>query len=200
MSPRSKKIAEQMRGRSREAILNAALELFAKQGYSGTTTDAIARNARVSKGLIFSHFATKQDILFSIVDEQFGRIINNVHKENDARPAKEKLISFVDATLDLIKNDPLLARLSLQLNIDDGYRKLMKNKKTKEYLDLFLAQLKGIFKELGSNKPELDSYILMFLFDGIVANYTVAPELFPIDDIKNHLVDLLTTRWGAASD
>lgn len=35
----------------------------------------------------------------------------------------------------------------------------------------------------------------MFMFDGIVANYTVAPELFPIDAIKDHLVDILVSRW-----
>jgi len=200
VSPRSKKIAEQMRGRTREAILASSLELFAKRGYSATTTEEIARKAKVSKGLIFSHFDTKQDILFAIVDEQFDRIISNVLKENDARPAKERLVSFVDATVDLIKNDPLLARLSLQLNLDDGYRKLMKNKKTKQYLDAFLSQMKAVFSELGSNKPELDSFILMFLFDGIVANYTVAPELFPIDDIKHHLVDILVSRWGTSGD
>jgi len=189
-----------MRGRTREAILASSLELFAKRGYSATTTEEIARKAKVSKGLIFSHFDTKQDILFAIVDEQFDRIISNVLKENDARPAKERLVSFVDATVDLIKNDPLLARLSLQLNLDDGYRKLMKNKKTKQYLDAFLSQMKAVFSELGSNKPELDSFILMFLFDGIVANYTVAPELFPIDDIKHHLVDILVSRWGTSGD
>ena len=195
MSPRSKKISEMMRGRTREAILSASLDLFAKRGYSGTTTEQIAKKARVSKGLIFSHFETKQDILFAIVDEQFDRIIGNALRKDDTRAAKEKLISFVDATVDLIKNEPLLVRLSLQLNLDDGYRKLMKNKRTKEYLDAFLSQMKSVFRELGSTKPDLDSFLLMFMFDGIVANYTVAPELFPIDAIKNHFVETLLSRW-----
>jgi AcrR family transcriptional regulator len=186
-----------MRGRTRESILSASLDLFAKRGYSATTTEQIAKKAKVSKGLIFSHFDTKQDILFAIVDEQFDRIIGNVLRKDDSRAAKEKLISFVDATVDLIKNEPLLVRLSLQLNLDDGYRKLMKNKKTKEYLDAFLSQMKSVFTELGSTKPELDSFILMFMFDGIIANYTVAPELFPIDAIKDHLIDLLASRWAS---
>ena len=189
-----------MRGRTRKAILSSSLELFAKQGYSATTADQIAKKAKVSKGLIFSHFDTKQDILFAIVDEQFDRIIKNNLNADRTKTPKERLVSFVDATVDLIKSDPLLVRLSLQLNLDDGYRKLMKNKKTKEYLDLFLSQMKTVFTELGSTKPELDSFIMMFLFDGIIANYTVAPELFPIDDIKEHLVDLLTTRWGTTED
>jgi len=36
----------------------------------------------------------------------------------------------------------------------------------------------------------------MFVFDGIVANYTVAPELFPIDAIMEHLIETLLLRWG----
>jgi hypothetical protein len=35
----------------------------------------------------------------------------------------------------------------------------------------------------------------MFVFDGVVANYTVAPELFPIDAITHHLIETLTSRW-----
>lgn len=198
MSPRSKKIAEMMRGRTREAILIASLELFAKRGYSATTTEEIARKAGISKGLIFAHFGTKQDILFTIFDEQFDRVLPRFFKKNDPRPARERLISLVDAWLELIKNEPLLIRLSLQLNLDEQFRKLIKMKKAKEMYDAFLSQMNKLFKELGSPNPKLDTFILMFLFDGIVANYTVAPEFFPIDDIKNHLVELLSARWGIA--
>ena len=64
-----------MRGMTREAIISASLELFAKHGYSATTTEAIAKKAHISKGLIFTHFSTKQDLLFAILDEQIEHII-----------------------------------------------------------------------------------------------------------------------------
>jgi AcrR family transcriptional regulator len=195
MSPRSKKVSEIMRGKTREAILSASLELFAKRGYSATTTEEIAKRARISKGLIFTHFAKKQEILFAILDEQFDRIMPRFFKQNDPRPAKEKLISLVDAWLELIKTEPLLVRLSLQLNLDDEYRKLLRKKRWRDYFDSYLSQMKRMFKEMGSDKPDLDCFVLMFMFDGIVANYTVAPELFPIDAIKDHLVDQLAARW-----
>lgn len=179
----------------------ASLELFAKRGYSGTTTEAIARKAGVSKGLIFTHFATKQEILFAILDEQFDRVLPRFFLEHDSRPAKEKLTSLVNSWLELIKSDPLLVRLSLQLNLADEYRMAITNKRGKEYLGRFLSQMKSLFKELGSHEPELDCYLLMFLFDGIIANYTIAPELFPIDAIKDHLINLLLTRTrNAAND
>lgn len=200
MSPRSKRLSEEMRGKTREAILSASLELFAKRGYSATTTEQIASQAGISKGLIFTHFETKQDILLAIFDEQFERIMPRFFQEDDARPAKDRLLGIIDSWLEFIKNDPMLVRLSLHLNLDDEYRKLMRNKKTIAYFDNFVAQMTKMVKDSGSDKPELDTFILMFMFDGIVANYTVAPELFPIDAIKNHFVDLMVSRWGNAGN
>ncbi len=195
MSPRSKKIAEMMRGKSRESILLASLELFAKRGYSATTTEMIARQAGISKGLIFTHFKTKEDILFAIFDEQYELIMPRFFVENDVRPAKERIVAIIDAWLELIKTEPLLVRLSLRLNLDDEYRKILRNEKAMEFFDKFVDQMMGLLKEAGSDNPKLDTYLFMFFFDGIVANYTVAPELFPIDAIKERMVQLLVERW-----
>ncbi len=200
MSPRSKTVAEQMRGKTRKAILSASLELFARRGYSATTTEAIARRARISKGLIFTHFTTKLEILFAILDEQYDRVLPRFFLKNDSRPPREKLASLLDAWLGMIKTDPLLVRLSLQLNLDDAFRRVMSRKKGKEYLDQLLFHMKSLFTELGSREPELDCFLLMFLFDGITANYTVAPDLFPIDAIKDHLLNLLQASWRTSTD
>lgn len=188
-----------MRGKTRQAIISASLELFAKHGYSATTTEEIAKKARISKGLIFAHFSTKQDLLFAILDEEIERIIPELFHDNDPRPAKERFIALVNSWLQVIKNEPLLVRLSLQLNLDDEYRKLLK-KKGKQYFEATFNRLCKLIEQLGSDKPELDCFLLMFVFDGIVANYTVAPELFPIDAIIEHLIETLLLRWEKSSD
>jgi len=194
MAPRSRKTSELMREKTRAAILSAALELFAKRGYSATTTDEIAKKAGISKGLIYSHFRAKEDVLFAMFDSYKDP---RVFSDTDKRQPFERLMSIIDGWLELIRKEPLLARLSLQLNLDDEYRRIIRSKKAMSYYNTFLREMKKLLKDLGSTRPDLDTFILVFLFDGIVANYTVAPDLFPIDDIKNHLVELLTARWGA---
>lgn len=194
MSPRSKKLSDQMKAESRTSILNAALELFAKKGFSATTTDEIARKAKVSKGLIFSHFSSKEDLLISMMDEVVERWFPNFDDMDDGREPKEKFISFIDRWLDLIRTEPYVVRLGLQLNLDDVYRKVI-TKKGAEYIERFFGRMKKLLKQLGSKHPDLDCYLLMFLFDGVTANYTVAPELFPIDAIINHFVDLMFSKW-----
>jgi AcrR family transcriptional regulator len=183
-----------MKAKSRSAIISAAVELFAKKGFSATTTDEIARKAKVSKGLIFSHFATKQDILLAIYDEELERLLPKADEKDNARPAKERFISLVNSWLSLLKDEPSLVRLSLQMNLDEGWRKLLK-RKGKQYIELYLDRMRDLLVQLGSKKPDLDSYLLGVLFDGITANYFVAPELFPIDAIKDHFIETLLSRW-----
>ena len=45
-----------------EAILSAAAELFLAQGFQGTSMDAVAQRAGVSKQTVYSHFANKEEL------------------------------------------------------------------------------------------------------------------------------------------
>ena len=45
-----------------EAILGAAAELFLAQGFQGTSMDAVAKRAGVSKQTVYSHFANKEEL------------------------------------------------------------------------------------------------------------------------------------------
>jgi AcrR family transcriptional regulator len=61
---------ERRRLRTREAIQNAALELFAERGYRETTIAAIAARADVATRTVTVHFPTKEELLFDY--EPFG--------------------------------------------------------------------------------------------------------------------------------
>ena len=52
----------------RSQILQVAIRLFSRNGFSGTTTKEIARAAGVSEAIIFRHFATKEELYHAILD------------------------------------------------------------------------------------------------------------------------------------
>ena len=54
----------------REAVVEAAFELFLKQGFHSTTTRDIARQAGISAGAPFTYFKDKEEILFYIVSKE----------------------------------------------------------------------------------------------------------------------------------
>ena len=65
----------------REAILAAAMAVFAERGYHGASVDDVASAAGVSKALIYEHFPSKKDLHASLVerevDELFARLAAN---------------------------------------------------------------------------------------------------------------------------
>ena len=57
-----------MGGDTKKRILEAALELFAQSGYLGTSMSDIANQLEITKGALYKHYTSKQEILDSIVE------------------------------------------------------------------------------------------------------------------------------------
>lgn len=56
----------------RQDILMAAMQLFAKKGFRGTTTRDLASQAEVNEAIIFRHFKTKEDLYSAILEHKAG--------------------------------------------------------------------------------------------------------------------------------
>lgn len=54
----------------RNQLIDVAIDLFSRKGFSGTTTKEIAAAAGVTEAIIFRHFATKQDLYKAILDKR----------------------------------------------------------------------------------------------------------------------------------
>jgi AcrR family transcriptional regulator len=70
--------AEQV-ARNREALLDAARQVFRDHGYAGASLDAVAEAAGFTKGAVYSHFANKADLFLQLlearIEERFRRQI-----------------------------------------------------------------------------------------------------------------------------
>lgn len=56
----------------RQDIIRAAIELFAKKGFRGTTTRDLASHAEINEAIIFRHFKTKQELYTAILEYKLG--------------------------------------------------------------------------------------------------------------------------------
>lgn len=59
------------RGEVRDRILDAALEVFAAEGFAGATIDAIGQAAGFTKGAVYSNFESKDELFLALLDRQF---------------------------------------------------------------------------------------------------------------------------------
>lgn len=65
---------------TRDALMGAALALFARHGYEETTVAQIAGEAGVAKGTFFNYFQTKEDVLVQVVEVQLEWVVEQLHR------------------------------------------------------------------------------------------------------------------------
>jgi AcrR family transcriptional regulator len=103
------------RDRTRDAILEAALQLFAERGYIGTRVEDIAQEAGISRATFYKHFAERDQIL----EHLFGRLLAGaveVVPPPDADPGSQ-VRALLDAAAGTMMEDDLLARFVYSIPI-----------------------------------------------------------------------------------
>lgn len=63
-----------------QKILNQAMRIFLEKGYHGTSIDEITKAAGLTKGALYWHFKSKEDLLRRIIDEHEERFLNGLIK------------------------------------------------------------------------------------------------------------------------
>ena len=75
-SPRSLK--ERQRSEREQLILNAAEGLLVEKGYSAMSVDEIASHVGISKGTVYLHFPSKEDLLLALIVREFTTYSNHI--------------------------------------------------------------------------------------------------------------------------
>lgn len=103
---------ERQRQRIRSAILEAALELFAEQGYAATTIDQIAERADLARRTVFNHFPRKRDMLDAWVVERRELVAARLSEGGVRRaPARRQLELQMEVLAKANEEDPRMARV-----------------------------------------------------------------------------------------
>ncbi len=97
---------------SRAAILRAAAEEFAEHGIAGARTEAIARQARVNKALLYYYFKDKETLYGAVLDNAFSGLKATVFRVLDSDlPAREKIMTYAGTYFDFIASNQVYPRL-----------------------------------------------------------------------------------------
>lgn len=110
-----------LKGPERKAqIIEVAADLFASQGFNGTTTRQIAETAGVSEATLFKHFSTKEDLYTAIIDTKTrAELIVEPAREAASRGDDRAVFSIVAKNIiEGHRKNPALIRLLLHSALD----------------------------------------------------------------------------------
>ena len=102
--------------KKQDNILNAALELFSKEGFHATSTSKIAQVADVSEGLVFRHFINKEGLLNVLLAECQNKINTWLNLVLNEQEPKQLLSKILMIPFDLDESDIKYWKLLLKLN------------------------------------------------------------------------------------
>ncbi len=157
------------------------MEIFVRKGYHGTSILDITRKAGFTKGALYSHFASKGELLLRIIEEYRSRFIDGmIHAleqcSGDALARIHRVISFM-AKLAL-ENPELcvfLTFLTMELNGDEDFEPALKRVYL-EYRRIITDVIsqgirQGVFKR--HLDPQVSALTFIALHDGVLHQWVL---------------------------
>ncbi len=103
----ARKARQAIREENERALLEAAEQVFAEQGFAGATTAAIARRAGVPKANLHYYFATKEALYRSVIERVLTAWLAAAASFDASDDPREALSAYIGAKMDLARAMPL---------------------------------------------------------------------------------------------
>jgi AcrR family transcriptional regulator len=189
MSPRTNDQLQLLRENKKQQILNAALKVFAAHGYNGATINMIAREVGMAKGLMYSYYESKENLVEELIHFGLQKAVSFMEEKpanslTTKKAFEESLRNIISLFLEEADFWRLYTLLALQPKLAAKFKK--------EAL-VFIQQYLGIymeyFKKKKSRNPMAEAIMFGAVLDGLLFDLLVAPDEYPLDDVIKMIVE-----------
>jgi len=196
---------ESLREQRKEAILEAAAEVFAQKGYHRATIKEIAARVGIAPGTIYLYFESKRALLLSIADRLITQRVSEVLEQASSLDAQGYIAAVLQERLDFFRrNQPFLQALATEVWTDESLRRRFF---TQVLAPVFASGARYLEKKVAEGvlrpcRVEIvapavaGSIILISLLRIFVPEYTLAdvPEDELIEELTRLYLDGLSAR------
>lgn len=195
---------QQRSEKTKGTIIDAAKKLFFAHGFSDVSTEQIAKESGISKGGIFHHFSSKEELGLSVLRstlDDFKHLLPIIEESEDLRAVMRMVIS---ETMSFGRENPgfikMLIWFLLRIDEEADNKKFyfMMKEAFLESLLPYHQILESLFVRLEQTHPREKALLLMGLLDGIIIYTTYVdklskfePELADYFDDFDNLADLV---------
>jgi TetR/AcrR family transcriptional regulator, fatty acid metabolism regulator protein len=141
----------------RERILDAAVRVFAKEGFYGAKVSQIADAAGVADGTIYLYFKSKDELLISLFEDRMDRVLATLRQAlASTGGALERLRRVIELHLELIEKNPDMGEvITVELRQSQKFIREYQNPKFAEFLRL-IAGAVAEGQKAGELRDDLD--------------------------------------------
>ena len=191
MSPRTKKQLDSLKEARKEQILEAAFQLFSIKGYHHTSINDIAVKAKLSKGLLYNYFKSKEDLLNKVVlfafkdtTEMGASLLESIENLSP-----EKIFEIlIESYFSMLREQEELMKLTLSLAVQVSAIPSVHDTMMQVYHNL-LGQLEAVFKGLNYKEYKKEAMLLGAIMDGVAIQYMLDPRNFPFEEMKQMIIN-----------
>jgi AcrR family transcriptional regulator len=187
MAPRSPEQFAEIREERKHQILEAALHVFAKDGYQGASMAAVAKKAKVSKGLIYNYFNSKEEILISLVVDVFDEVMDQLDLNLGEPLTKESFIQVIEKSVDEVVKNPQKWKLYTSLSFQPEVTPILMEQMMPK-IQPFMIAISNYFVGKGHEDPMTMMRYYSAVLDGVQMHILMDPDNFPVDKVKQMMI------------
>ena len=177
---------------ARREILRTAARLFQQQGYDATSMNDVAAALRLSKGGLYHHFASKDEILFDLMDHAMDitqeRVINPVRDIADPEQRLRTLIRLhIEVVLSLRERE-ITVMLHENHPLTPAFRRRI-NARKKDYVHFMedlIAEVQRARRFRGTVSPRAAAFALLGMLNWIYQWYRPEGTLQEEDLVRQY--------------
>ncbi|MHA2237056.1 MAG: TetR/AcrR family transcriptional regulator [Candidatus Hodarchaeales archaeon] len=178
-----------LKEQTKQRIIKAASMLFLKEDFDLISTDAIAKEAKVSKGIIFHHFGSKNQLGIKAVENILQERLQIILPDSEQSP-EARLKKFVEGGLRLASENPGLSKFLIQVVSRVGVDEA--NHIFNEACLPYFQEGTNLFSALNKPNPFLKAILLVAIFDGLGVQFFLENKE-PDDKLLGDLTEEILT-------
>ena len=179
--------------------MDAALELFASEGYSHCSISQLASHAGISKGLMYNYFKSKEALLIAIIEEGMQDIMAMMDPNQDGILEPEEVEGFIRNTFKGIRENMQFWMLFINVVLQPPVKEFLDGKPFSSVMERFAPRILDYFERMGYEDPQLEMLTFSAMIEGygiLLVYFFPSEEFLPetVQKFEDRMVNMFTKK------
>ncbi|NOK20603.1 TetR/AcrR family transcriptional regulator [Corallococcus carmarthensis] len=192
--PRTADANAALREKTRERVLQAAVRLFSRHGFDGTRVRALAEEADIAVGLLYSHFESKEAVLAALMQSSMLDVAHTLEAADREPTARGFVTALLTSAVEMLDAHRDLWRLSQSLRHQPEVLARLKLP-LEHFLGATQQRLEQALAARGVPEAGIEARVLFAMVEGISQQYVQHEGGYPAAEV----IRAAARRWPGAT-